>query len=194
MSGRPHPNKSVAATLLRAAGWELVGRLPDFPRLVVIFAPHTSNWDFVLLLLVRSAFGARVHYLAKNTLFRFPYGWFFRLTGGIPVDRGQHHHLVANLARRFAEQPELWLAIAPEGTRTRTDHWRSGFYRIALAANVPVLCAFIDKSRKQCGVGDLLELSGDLDADLAKIRAFYADKRGIHPERESEIRFETSPE
>jgi 1-acyl-sn-glycerol-3-phosphate acyltransferase len=184
--------RRFAATLLRAAGWQLAGGAPDIPRCVVIFAPHTSNWDFVLLLLARSAFGLRVSYLAKHTLFRFPFAWFFRLTGGIPVDRAEHHHVVISMARRFAEQPRLWLAIAPEGTRAKTDHWRSGFYRIALAASVPVLCAFLDARRRRCGLGDLIQLSGDAAADLARIRAFYADKRGIRPELASDIRFETA--
>ncbi len=194
MSTRFHLTRSVAASLLRVAGWQLAGKPPDVPRCVVIFAPHTSNWDFVLLLLARSAFGLRVNYLAKHTLFRFPYAWFFRLTGGIPVDRSEHHHVVASMARRFTERPVLWLAIAPEGTRARADHWRSGFYRIALAAHVPVLCAFLDSRRKQCGLGDLIELTGDVAADLGRIRDFYADKEGIRPELASEIRFVTATE
>ena len=167
-----------------------MGRAPEVSQCVIIFAPHTSNWDFPLMLLVKFAFGHPVHYLAKHTLFRFPVAWFFRVTGGIPVERGERHHLVATMTRAFAERPTLWLAVAPEGTRARLDHWKSGFYQIAVAAKVPVLFAFIDAARKECGLGELLELSGDVSRDLAAIRAFYADKRGIRPERESEIRFE----
>jgi len=175
---------------LRLTGWELAGRAPDVARCVVIFAPHTSNWDFPILLLVRWAFGMRVHYLGKHTLFRAPFGWFFRLTGGIPVDRTEPHQLVLRTAQRFAERDELWLAIAPEGTRQRTDHWKSGFYHLALAARVPVLLAFIDARRRQCGLGPLIELSGDVERDLERLRSFYADKQGIRPELTSELRFQ----
>jgi 1-acyl-sn-glycerol-3-phosphate acyltransferase len=179
----------LARALLFVAGWRLVGRAPDVPRAVVIFAPHTSNWDFPIMILVKLAFGKPVHYLGKHTLFRPPFGWFFRATGGIPVVRHERRHFVKKAAEHFAERDELWLAVAPEGTRRRTDHWKSGFYRIALAAGVPVALAFLDASRKECGLGPLVELSGNPDEDLATFRAFYADKRGIHPERESAIRF-----
>jgi 1-acyl-sn-glycerol-3-phosphate acyltransferase len=142
------------------------------------------------MLLVILAFRRRVHYLGKHTLFRFPFGWFFRATGGIPVDRGEQHDLVATLSRAFAERSRLWLGVAPEGTRARRDHWKSGFYHIALGAKVPVLLSFLDAGRRECGLGGLVELSGDAERDLAMIRAFYADKKGIRPERASEIRFE----
>lgn len=180
----------TSRALLQLVGWELVGVAPEVARCVVIFAPHTSNWDFPMLLLVRWAFGKRVHYLAKHTLFRFPFGWFFRLTGGIPVDRTQPKQLVRRIADRFTERAELWLAIAPEGTRRRMDHWKSGFYYVAIEARVPVLLAFIDASRRECGLGPLVELSGDLERDLSRLRAFYAEKRGIVAELASEIRFQ----
>jgi 1-acyl-sn-glycerol-3-phosphate acyltransferase len=157
---------------------------------VVIFAPHTSNWDFPLLLLLRFGSGKRVSYLAKHTLFRFPFGWLFRATGAIPVLRSEHHALVSKLAQAFRAQPELWLAMSPEGTRAHTDHWKSGFYHIALEAHVPVLLAFIDARRRECGLGELIELTGDVERDLGRIVAFYRDKQGIVPERTSEIRFQ----
>jgi 1-acyl-sn-glycerol-3-phosphate acyltransferase len=180
---------SFSSVLLKLAGWQLVGHAPDVPRCVVIFAPHTSNWDFPIMLLVKFAFGRRVHYLAKHSLFRFPIAWFFHATGGIPVERSEAHDLVATLAREFERRSSLWLAVAPEGTRSKLDHWKSGFYHIALAAHAPVLFAFLDARSKQCGLADLIELSGDEERDLARIRAFYATKQGIHPERASEIRF-----
>lgn len=176
--------------LLRLGGWELVGSAPEVRRCVVIFAPHTSNWDFPILLLVRFAFDRRVRYLGKHTLFRPPFGWFFRATGGIPVDRSRPHDVVRSIARRISDEDELWLAMAPEGTRQRTDHWKSGFYHIALEAKVPVLLAFIDARRRECGLGPLIELSGDAERDLERLRAFYADKAGIHPELASDVRFE----
>lgn len=180
-----------ARFLLKCAGWRVVGTPPAVPRCVIVFAPHTSNWDFPLLLLARSALGLEASYLGKHTLFRPPFGWFFRLLGGIPVERSEHHHLVSQIAHEFEAREHLWLAMAPEGTRAKTEYWRSGFYRIALAARVPVLLCFVDASRKQCGIGDLLQLSGDVERDLEQIRRFYADKRGIYPELAGDIRFKS---
>lgn len=181
----------IARSLLALFGWRLAGTPPRVPSCMVIFAPHTSNWDFPIMLLVKLAFGIPVYYLGKHTLFRPPFGWFFRWTGGIPVVRHERRHMVQNVADMFRERDELWLAMSPEGTRDRTDHWKTGFYRIALAAKVPVLLAYLDTSRRECGVGDLVELSGDPERDLSRLRAFYADKRGIRPERASSIRFKT---
>src|SRR6185503_9034581 len=153
--------KTLARVLLFLARWRLVGVAPEVPHCVVIFAPHTSNWDFPLLLLVKFAFGGPVHYLGKHTLFRWPFGWFFRLTGGIPVVRHERRHVVSEAVRLFRERDELWLAISPEGTREKTDHWKSGFYRIAREAGVPVLLAFLDAGKRECGLAGLVELSGD---------------------------------
>lgn len=181
--------EKIARFLLSLFGWRLVGKPPDVDRCVVIFAPHTSNWDFPLLLLVKLAFGRKVHYFGKHTLFRPPFGWIFRLTGGIPVVRHKRRNVVQRAVEVFSERKELWLALSPEGTRDKTDHWKSGFYRIARAAKVPVLLAFIDARKKECGLGELVEITGDVERDLERLRAFYATKRGLHPELESTIRF-----
>jgi 1-acyl-sn-glycerol-3-phosphate acyltransferase len=197
MNGRATTSEPSAeptrVALVRAVldwfGWQLTGEPPAAARCVIVFAPHTSNWDFPLLLLVRIALGRHVRYLAKHTLLRGPFAWFFRATGAIPVERSQHQDLVRYLSEVFERSPALWLALSPEGTRQKTDHWKSGFYYIALEARVPVLLAFVDAARRECGVGPLLELSGDPGRDLEKIRAFYAGKRGIVPENESVIRW-----
>jgi 1-acyl-sn-glycerol-3-phosphate acyltransferase len=181
--------RTLARALLLLLGWRLVGRPPNVARCVVIFAPHTSNWDFPLLLLVKAAYGRPVHYLGKHTLFRAPFGWLFRATGGIPVVRHERRSLVQKAARLFAERDELWLAMSPEGTRQKTDHWKTGFYRMARAAGVPVLLVFVDAARKECGLGPLVELTGDVERDLDVIREFYATKRGIYPELAGTIRF-----
>ena len=183
----------LARGVLRWAGWRLVGGAPEVPHCVIVFAPHTSSWDFPLLLGVRAAFERPVAYLAKDTLFRFPLGPVMRWTGAIPVNREERHDLVQTLTRAFQSRRELWLAMSPEGTRDYTDHWKSGFYHVARAANVPVLLAFIDAGRRECGLGPLLELSGDADHDMAQVRAFYQTKRGILPERTSRIRFKDGP-
>jgi 1-acyl-sn-glycerol-3-phosphate acyltransferase len=188
MSGTP--GSGFAKALLKLAGWRLTGLAPEVPRCLVIFAPHTSNWDFVILLLVRAAFHRRVSFLAKHTLFRPPFGWLFRALDGIPVQRSEQRHMVQVIASEFTTRERLWLCMAPEGTRKKTDHWRSGFYYIALEAEVPIVCAFVDSKTRECGLGALIELSGDVDRDLAAIRAFYADKRGLYPDQASDIEFQ----
>jgi 1-acyl-sn-glycerol-3-phosphate acyltransferase len=183
--------QKVARASLRWSGWRLVGDAPDVKRCVIIFAPHTSNWDFPLLIGALFAFGRPVAYLAKDALFRFPIAGLLRWTGAVPVERTERHSLVRTLTQAFREREELWLAMSPEGTRARTDHWKSGFYHVAREAGVPLLLAFIDAPNKECGLGDLLVLSGDMDADMARLRAFYSSKTGIRPERASDIRFES---
>lgn len=184
----------AARALLRWCGWRLVGEAPEVARCVIIFAPHTSSWDLPLLLAVREAFGRPVAYLAKHTLFRFPLGGLLRASGAIPVDRTERNALVSKLAQAFRERPSLWLALSPEGTRDRTDHWKSGFYHVAREAGVPLLLAFIDSSRRECGLGGLVALTGDVEADMERVRTFYADKRGIVPARESEMRLRDESE
>jgi len=181
-----------ARKTLRLIGWRVVGRLPALPRCLVVFAPHTSKRDLPLMLLTKVALGARVEYLAKHTLFRGPFARLFRWTGAIAVDRREPHHLVNTIREMFAERGALWLALAPEGTRSKTDHWKSGFYYIALEAKLPVLLAFLDSRTKTCGVGPVLVLSGEVTRDLEQLRAFYADKRGIRPELASDIRFRSA--
>lgn len=189
MSGTP--GSGFAKTLLSLAGWRLTGVAPDVPHCLVVFAPHTSNWDFVVLLLVRAAFHRDVKYLGKHTLFRPPFGWLFRALGGIPVQRSEHHQLVKAIAQEFRSRESLWLCMAPEGTRKKTDFWRSGFYYIALEANVPIVFAFLDAEKRECGLGDLLYLSGNVDADLEVIRRFYGTKRGFYPDQAAPVVFQS---
>ncbi len=166
---------------LRLVGWRSVGRAPDRGA-VLVAAPHTSNWDLLYMLLVAADLGLDVHWVGKHTLFRPPLGWLMRAVGGIPVDRRARHGAVAQLAEAFRKDPNLVLAVAPEGTRGKAPHWKSGFYEIARAAGVPVALGFLDYARKEGGIGPLVELSGDRKADMDRIRAFYADKTGKRPE------------
>lgn len=193
--GGPAPlTQRVARWCLRVCGWRLVGTAPDVPRCVIIFAPHTSNWDFPLLLAVRFAFNRRVTYLAKSTLFRFPIARLLRATGALAVERSERHALVEQLVSELGRRDELWLAMSPEGTRAWTDHWKSGFYHIAREARVPLLLAFIDARARECGLGELLELSGDVERDMELLRAFYSGKQGIVPERAGDIRLRPAAE
>lgn len=179
----------LARWLLGLAGWRLVYRPPPGPKAVLILYPHTTNWDFPAGVLARAQMGLRVHWMGKHTLFRGPLGPLFRAMGGIPVDRTRSHGFVDNLREEFTRRREFYLVITPEGTRSRRNHLKSGFYHLALAARVPVGLAFVDYPGRRIGVDTWLELSGDVQADLQRLQAYYADKRGLHPELESDIRF-----
>lgn len=175
--------------LLLLAGWKVMLVWPPGPKAVVIVYPHTSNWDFIVGILARYAIAIPFRFVGKDTLFRRPFGGLFRRLGGIPVDRRQSAGFVDSLIEAFGKADSLYLAIAPEGTRRKIDHWKSGFYRVALAANVPLGLAFIDYSRREVGIEAWLSLSGNETEDLAKIRARYSNKRGKKPEKEGAIRF-----
>ena len=187
-SEKPTMMKKFSAWLLRRFGWTLVGELPDVQKCVVIFAPHTSNWDFITMYLFKMSTGARVNFLGKHQIFRWPFGWFFRALGGIPVVRHEKHNVVQASIATFAEHERVWLAMAPEGTRSKLDHWRTGFYHIAVGAGVPLQLAFLDTATRTLGLGPLLHLSGDIEQDFAALRAFYQDKKGFRPELASDIR------
>ena len=178
-----------AQRLLSWLGWRTDVVLPPGPKCVVIVYPHTSNWDFVYGYLAKLAVGLPVHWIGKDTLFRGPFDRLFRWMGGFPVNRREPTGLVRQLVREMEERPSLWLAIAPEGTRSRLDHWKSGFYRLALAAGVPVGLAFIDYPSRTVGLRSYVMLTGDEAADLARLREEYAGKTGKRPELASEIRF-----
>lgn len=181
----------VARALLRLFGWRVDFLWPPPAKAVIAVYPHTSNWDFVIGILARAAIGLPLSWIGKDTIFRWPFGALFRRLGGIPVDRRQHHGMVAQMQVEFARRPNLWLAIAPEGTRAHTDHLRSGFYRLACAAGVPLGLGYLDYGRRTVGIGDWIGLSGDPEADLARLRAFYAGKSALRPAQAGEIRFRT---
>ncbi|WP_420635502.1 lysophospholipid acyltransferase family protein [Candidatus Palauibacter sp.] len=184
--------RRLAKGVLRLVGWRAVGELPG-PRSVVIGAPHTSNWDFPLALLCFWSLPIPARWVGKHTIFRWPFGGLLRRLGGIPLDRAHTHDFVNQIVERFDREPELTFVLAPEGTRSRRDHWRSGFYWIARRARVPVALGFVDYSNREVGIGDAFLPSGDVDADMARVRAFYADKTGKRPEKQSVIRIRVLP-
>jgi len=174
--------------LLALWGWRVAITPPPAPRCVIVVYPHTSNWDFVIGYLARVAAGLPVEWIGKDTLFRWPVAGLLRRMGGVPVDRRRPTGLIDQLAGELERRDRMWLALAPEGTRARTDHWKSGFYHLALKAKVPVGLAFIDYRTRVVGLDTYLTMSGDEEADLARIRAVYAGKEGKHPEQASDIR------
>jgi 1-acyl-sn-glycerol-3-phosphate acyltransferase len=180
--------------LLPLFGWKTEGQLPDSPKWVCVVAWHTSNWDFFFGLLTSWVFRMHTSFLGKAPLFKGPFGWFFRAVGGIPVDRSRHNNMVAAAVDAFKTRPNLIFVIAPEGTRRKTDCWKSGFYQIALQAKVPIVLAYLDYGRKVGGLGPAIHPTGDVEADLAKIREFYDTVTPQHAELKSDLRFrDTNP-
>ena len=162
-------------------------------KAVIIFYPHTSNWDFVIGLLAKWALDLDVHWVGKDSLFRSPLRALFRRWGGIAVNRSERTGSIARLADEFSARKRFLLALAPEGTRKRAEHWRSGFYYLALAARVPLALAFIDYPRREVGVAGYLDLSGDPVRDIAAIAAFYDGRAGKQPALQGPIRFGSAP-
>lgn len=168
--------------LLKITGWRSVGALPTEPKYVMIAAPHTSNWDLPVMLTIAFALRARVFWMGKDTLFRPPFGHLFRWLGGVPVDRRKRNNAVDQAIQLFRDNESFVLIVAPEGTRARVTHWKTGFYHIAHGAGVPIVLGFLDYRRKQGGVGPVIKASGDIAADMTEIRQFYADITGRYAE------------
>jgi len=179
--------QAVARIVLRLIGWRTRVIPPHTSRYVLIGAPHTSNWDFLLALLLMTVERIPVRIMGKDSLFRWPLGGFMRSLGAIPVNRRERTNLVDQVAARFDENEDLIIGISPEGTRSKTFRWRTGFYYIALKADVPIVMAYIDYENKICGIGPSLKPSGDIQADFMIIRDFYSDIVGRHPHKQGEI-------
>jgi len=171
----------LARSVLRAFSWKLDVILPANPKFVVIGAPHTSNMDFIFMLLLKYATGLKLHWIGKHTLFRAPFGSLMRRLGGIPVDRRSKNNFVDKVVNQINQQEKLVMAIAPEGTRSKSKYWRTGFYYIALGAAIPIALGFIDYKEKVVGIGPSFNPTGDLEADFNIIKMFYAGKTGKYP-------------
>jgi 1-acyl-sn-glycerol-3-phosphate acyltransferase len=176
------PQDGAAATLARAwlssFGWRIDGVAPDVPKAVVVAAPHTSNWDLPFTLAVAAALGVRISWMGKHTIFRPPFGTLMRAVGGLSVDRRSPRGAVGEAVDLLARHERLFLVIAPQGTRSETDHWKTGFYRIAHEAGVPIVLGFLDYGRKVGGLGKIFTPTGDVERDMKAIREFYAPMRG----------------
>lgn len=180
--------QKLARFLLRLFGWELKVAPPPSRKYVLIGAPHTSNWDFVVGLLALWGARIRARWLGKKELFKPPLGYLMRALGGIPVDRSKRSNLVDQVAEIFRREEEIAILITPEGTRGKAPYWRTGFYYMALKAGVPIALGYADFRRKEVGIGGYLYPTGDLRRDFAEIRAFYQDKVGLRPEKQGPIR------
>ena len=174
--------RALGRTYLRLFGWRVVGEMPDAPRFVAIAAPHTSYWDFPHMIAFGFATGQYIRFLMKHTLFEGPLGPLLRAMGGIPVDRRQPQGLVERVVEEMTKHDEVILVVAPEGTRFRGDYWKSGFYRLAEGARVPIGLGFLDYGRREVGYGPTLWPTGDLASDMERVEAFYAEKRARYPD------------
>ena len=175
--------------MLAAFRWKVVLAQPVPDRCVIIFYPHTTNWDTPIGLCMKFMTGLSVQFAGKDSLFRVPVvGPLLLHWGGVPVNRRERTGFIGEMKAQFRAHAVFRLAIAPEGTRGHTEYWKSGFYHLAREARVPLALGYIDYPKREIGVGAYVELCGDLDADMATLRAFYAGKRGLHPERQAPIR------
>jgi 1-acyl-sn-glycerol-3-phosphate acyltransferase len=179
--------RGLSRLLLGLAGWRVIGPLPDFPKFIVLGAPHTSNWDFVLMLAMGFSLRAKFRYMGKAELFRPPLGRFFRWCGGIPVERNKSVGLVDQMADVIQRSDNFILTIAPEGTRDKVNEWKTGFYHIAKKADIPIVLGFVNGGNKTVGLGPAYSLTDDMQADMKAIQGFYAKMVGIHPHRTSEL-------
>jgi 1-acyl-sn-glycerol-3-phosphate acyltransferase len=180
--------RRAALGLLAVVGWRSAFVWPPEPKGVIIVYPHTSNWDFPLGMLFRIGHGLPANWVGKTEMFRPPFGGLLKRVGGIPLDRQRTAGFIEALVAEFRTRDWMWLAIAPEGTRSHTEHLKPGFYTLALAADVPIALGYIDYATRTVGIDTYLRMTGDREADMARIRDFYADKRGRRPEHAGELR------
>jgi len=174
----------LAQIIMRLLGWRVDGKLPDLPKYVLIGAPHSSNWDFVLFLGVILSLRANVRYMGKAELFVFPIGWLFRYFGGYPVDRKKSTGLVGQMVDAVKKEDKFILVIAPEGTRHYVADWKRGFYHIAKGAGVPIVMAQVDGKHKTVHIlKEPFHPTDDIEADMKAIKGNFEGVVGINPRR-----------
>ncbi|MES2070576.1 MAG: lysophospholipid acyltransferase family protein [Pseudomonadota bacterium] len=171
-----------SVSMLRLLGWKVDGTAPAEPKYVMIAAPHTSNWDFPVTLMVAFAMRLKLYWMGKDSLFPPLLGALMRWLGGIAVDRSKSGNMVQGTVDAFGNTPQLAVLVPPEGTRGKVTHWRTGFYYIALGAKVPIALGYLDFKRKVGGIGRMFYPTGDLEADMAEIQKFYAGITGKNPQ------------
>lgn len=173
---------NICGMLLRMVRWTVKITVPDYPKVIICVAPHTSNWDFILGKLAYGAVGRKAGFMMKASWFFFPIGLIFKSIGGIPVSRKGSTSLVDTMVRRFGSSTRLAVAITPEGTRSRTTKWRTGFLRIAYEAHVPIVLGVIDYKTKSIMIETTFNPTGDTDRDMRSIKDFYKGFSGKYPE------------
>lgn len=168
---------------LRLLGFGVVGALPDAGKVLIVAAPHTSNWDFVVAIATMLALRLEIGWLGKHTLFRWPFGALMRFLGGVPVNRSQAQGVIEAAVAAFHGAERVWIAIAPEGTRKRVDKWKSGFHRIATGAGVPIFPVALDYSSRVVRLLPLYQPVGELEKDVAALQALFRPEMARYPDR-----------
>lgn len=171
--------RCIAILVLKLIGWKAVGNEVSVKKYVLIAAPHTSNWDFPLMLLVVLKLRLQLYWMGKHSLFFFPFSGLMKWLGGIPINRTKSHNVVNDIVIQFNNNEKLVVLVPPEGTRSKVRNWKTGFYHIANNAEVPILMGYVDAAKKEAGLADFFHPNGDLDKDMTEIRAFYAEKKGL---------------
>ena len=188
-SARPAPSKGpfsefvrvCCIVFLKLTGWRMQGDWPAIDKMVLVAAPHTSNWDGLQMLVAAGYYRIRLRWMGKKSLTTGPFGWFIKALGCVPIDRSQANDVVKTMADAIGASDQMVLAIPPEGTRSRVKEWKSGFYHIAVAANVPIVLSVLDYKRKTMSIAAVIQPTDNYEADLPLIRTFYADAVGKHP-------------
>ena len=171
-----------ARVFLGLIGWKKEGELPDIPKFVMIVAPHTTNWDLPVMLALGFLMRAKLFWMTKESVFRWPFRGFLVWLGGIPIDRSKPNGVVGQCVDLFTQREQLILAVPPEGTRKKVRAWKSGFYHIAVGAGVPIALGYLDYKRRRGGVGGVFYPTGDYEKDLREIQAFYRNVTPKYPE------------
>jgi len=180
--------KLLSRLILKLIGWKLDERVPETQSYVIIGYPHTSNWDFILGMLAKWGMGLPINWVAKHSMFWGPFKPMFIAMGGVPLNREKTTGFIQKNIELFAQREQFILGLMPEGTRSKTDHWKTGFYHIAHGANVPIALAYLDYKNKVIGIGEVMHPSGDIHADFEIIKTFYQDKIGYRPEYQSDMK------
>lgn len=176
--------RRLSRFILNLFGWKVSITVPDFEKCIICVAPHTSNWDFVLGKLAYSSVGRKAGFLMKSSWFFFPLGLLFRAIGGIPVNRGKTRgNLVNTLVRQFNASSRLVIAITPEGTRSRTTEWHTGFLRIAREADIPLVLGAIDYKQKLISIDKVFRPYGSIESELRRVKDFYSQFTPLYPEK-----------
>lgn len=171
-------SRALGRLILAILDWRVEGDMPNLPKFVLIVAPHTSNWDFPIGMGAKLALGLRASWVGKHTIFRWPFGGLLKSLGGIPVDRSATNDIVQQVVGEFARRDRMVFALAPEGTRTKVERWKTGFYHIARGAGVPIVPVALDFAARVIRILPAVSPSGDVDGDTAALRALFIGVRG----------------
>lgn len=172
----------IPKLIFKLGGWKVIGEAPKIKKYVLVAAPHTSNWDFVYGLCAWNLYNMKPRYLIKKEFFYFPLNILFNATGGLPVDRSKNNKLTDTIVEMFHEKDELIALVPPEGTRKKVDRWKTGFYYLAIKAQVPLVLGKLDYKTKTATLSEPFTPTGDIEADYAKIKEFYRGAHGKNPE------------